>query len=221
MSVTRRRLLEAVLPVGTGVSLAGCSDPDLRPDVMPGTEDDPDVYELRNPEGESVIETIDETESSFDSISFKGELFSDESTAEAIAFADDVPSEEAASARSFLTDTDFDSASVFVVERETESCYRHLIQSVSWEEGQIEYHDCSKLRPADEPCEVDERVPVALFVRIPESIGMDVDLSNVEGAHQQDCSATDSDWVQIGGNATATNETIDGTQEAIRGDDER
>ncbi|WP_435075760.1 hypothetical protein [Halorubrum sp. HHNYT27] len=211
MSPTRRALLSS-LPVG---ALAGCLSGALEDESESdrprpsGTDTDPTVLKVRNPNGDAVVFDGAETNGEGDSIPIGRELVTSAEQAANLLVADGVADADRRRIRSFLDETDFDAETVYVARAGIESCLRLRIRSVSWQPGRIEYEYCRELRPPDEACEAETRVPLALVFRLP--VVIDGRLNGSGSSGRSPCRGAETDYAVIEGNATVPgNETAIG-----------
>lgn len=85
--------------------------------------------------------------------------------ADAVTF--DLP-DSAGDFRQFVTETDFESASVILVERRVAACDRLELLGVSREgDGGLDVQFCSAEKPADAACTAGDRDRVAVAIRLP------------------------------------------------------
>lgn len=207
MPPTRRALLGS-LSVGV---LAGClggddSEPESVRRQTSGTETDPAVLKIRNPDGERVLLDGSRTGDEGEPIAVRSELVTSADRAADVLAADGVADADRSRLRSFLDGTDFDAETVYVAPAGVESCERLKIHSVSWEPGRVEYEYCRELRPPDEACEADARVALALVFRLP--VALDGRLSGSGASGRSPCRRTGTDYAVIDANATVSgNET--------------
>ena len=202
MSLTRRALLGS-LPVG---ALAGClggaGDPESESvrRRASGTDTDPTVLKVRNPDGDAVLFDGSESDGDGDPLSIGRELVTSAEQAANLLVADGVADADRRRVRSFLDETDFDAETVYVARAGIESCRRLRIRSVSWQPGHVEYEYCRELRPPDEACEAGTRVPLALVFRIPAVLEGRLNGSGASG--RSPCRIAETDYAVIEGNAT-------------------
>ena len=208
MAPTRRALLSA-LPVG---ALAGCLGGAGEPRSesvqrqTSGTDTDPTVLKVRNPEGDAVLLDGSETDGAGDPVSIGRELVTTSDRAADLLVADGVADADRSRVRSFFDGTDFDAETVYVASGSIESCERLRVRSVSWQPQRIEYSYCRELRPSDEACEAGTRVAHALVFRLPVVIEGRLTGSGASG--RSPCQGTETDYAVIEGNATVPgNET--------------
>lgn len=180
---TRRRLLSGITAGAVSV-LAGClgnfSDEtaveeevdDAIGSPPPEATTDFQVRSLRTPVDEPFVGFgADDTDDVDDERSRRHrhrEFVLSEEQAAAIEFdAVDVDPEARTDVRSFLEETDYETASVVVHQRPIEACYTRRIQYVTVREDRYYIRFCRRLKPAMTPCEADETELEALFVRVP------------------------------------------------------
>jgi hypothetical protein len=72
--------------------------------------------------------------------------------------------------RSFLAEPDFDTETVYVETIRVQECFRIQLCRISWASDEIHTNYGRTLRPYDEQCGVEERVYVAVFIRIPDAL---------------------------------------------------
>lgn len=170
---SRRRALHAVAAAGTLLT-AGCG---ARPSGPP--DDPPDLRErvtdietllARNSKGTPLVrprtETPEETPPSEERVrmaSLTKHLTSADELAE-LQFRTDAG---AADVRSFLTATDYESRSVYLIQRPIEECYQPRLVGVYREQDGVEADFCQDLRPADSDCEVGTEDVIAVAIRLP------------------------------------------------------
>jgi len=193
--LTRRRALQAA--VGLAAGLAGCPDGATDADEGDGTpagsptqpaaavpDDrvvDPEYVTLRaddidyddplawfvpepddRPTADATVEPSDREREG---------LIADAATAETFVVADRVTGAEvsasAETARRFVAETDFDSETLLVEGRSVEECYRLVLCSLTWSDGEIETRYGRFFRDADVACENGERDARATIARIP------------------------------------------------------
>ena len=204
MSPTRRALLGSTA-LGVVGALAGCSgasEPEAE-SVQPrqsGTDTDPTVLKIRNPDGDRVLVDGTETDGGGDPVSVRSELVTTADRAAELLVAEGVADADRERLRSFLDETDFDAETVYVAPAGIESCERLSIDSVSWDPGRVEYEYCRELRPPDEACEAATRVVVALVFRLP--VALDGRLTGAGASGRSPCATTDTEYAVIEGNAT-------------------
>ncbi len=225
----RTALSAIALGVGTAGCLdsadsGSTSDRPAGPDPSSGTETDPPVRKPRNPGGRSVLREADaaETPSTGNGTGTESnsgpaasgppvgavpgaisrELIVDADRVSELAFADGVPADAAASARSFLEATDFETQSVFFRTFGIESCERFRIHSVSWERDHVEFEYCRELRPPDRACTADAWDAVGLFIRLPVTFRSPTALSGSGASGRSPCRNVDTRYDRIDANAT-------------------
>ncbi|SEH42712.1 hypothetical protein SAMN05192561_101939 [Halopenitus malekzadehii] len=226
----RHALSGIALGVGTAGCLdasdpGSTPDPPSGPDPSTGTETDPPVRTPRNPGGQSVLREASATETASTGSpaetgtgstsrpaagppagavpgAIRQELIVDADRVAELAFADGVPAEAAASARSFLTATDFETQSVFFRTLGIESCKRYRIHSVSWEGDHVEFEYCRELRPPDRSCTADTWDAVGLFIRLPVTFRSPTALSGSGASGRSPCRDVDTTYDRLDANAT-------------------
>jgi hypothetical protein len=177
-SLTRRR---ALLTVASGVAaLAGCSSeadlPMIDPQSDHSTIEDYEVRHVRNEDG--VVLFAHRAELPTPSDEGRGRyarhgrsvIVSEDDLAE-LTFGD---VQEAERLRSFVTETDFDSSSVYLLSMPVEACYEIHLQSATVEWDELERDDlhphadfCRTYRPADVECSIEETHTVGFAIRLP------------------------------------------------------
>lgn len=175
---TRRRLLQCAVALAAGA--AGCGGEDARsptPTVPARRSEErfvPEHHAVRNPAAEPPVRfpddggTGDGTSSDDPPARTRTRGFvATAETAERLRFAD---VDGAAEAREFLSETAFDSETVYVETRGVRACYTLALCHVSWTDTSIDTAYGSVPRDADVRCEVDERDVVSMLIRIPEAL---------------------------------------------------
>lgn len=180
--LSRRRLLQGSAALLTG--LAGCSrssTSDSRPGTPPrggNVERDPDRYALRAsgerppawiPEEENGTTTRKATAGPPEYARRQG-LVASEAVAERMRFADVDGADEA---RRFVTDTDFDSETLYLHFHPIRECRRLELCHVRWSDTEIDTQFGSYYRDAGVSCRVDARDGLTWFVRIPDALDPD------------------------------------------------
>ncbi|GAA0509410.1 hypothetical protein SAMN04488066_10818 [Halorubrum aquaticum] len=192
---TRRR---ALLAAASGIAaLAGCAGSSEHSASVPAPIenriDDYEVHRVRNEAGtplfhredaRSADDAEDDGDGNDDSDDADGDAGGDEPRYRGgrrvlvsaddvadLAFAD-VP--EAEELRSFVAETDFETASVYLLSMPIEECYTVSLRSVSVETDELENGElhphaqfCQSLRPADVECETDRIHAVGFAIRLP------------------------------------------------------
>lgn len=180
--LTRRRLLQATAGLLTG--LAGCS----RSSTSDGStetplqgenfERNPESYALRAsgerppawiPEEETGTTTRKATAGPPEYARRQG-LVASEAVAERIRFAD---VDGADAARRFVTDTDFDSETLYLHFYPVRECHRLELCHVRWSDTEIDTQFGSYYRDADVSCRVDARDGLTWLIRIPDTLDPD------------------------------------------------
>ncbi|WP_459193743.1 hypothetical protein [Halosimplex sp. J119] len=176
--LTRRR---ALLAVASGaVTLAGCSDREARPTIEWERQnrriEDLEVRTARSEDsavlfaqGEQLPTVTDDRRRRY-AQSGRAVLVSDDDVA-GLTFGD---GPEAERLRSFVTETDFDASSVYLLAMSIGACYEIRLQSVTVEWDDADTDDlhphadfCEAYRPADVECSADERHTVGFAIRLP------------------------------------------------------
>ena len=202
MPPTRRALLGS-LPIG---ALAGCLGGAGEPESesvqrrASGTDTDPTVLKIRNPDGDAVLVDGSETDGAGDPLSIGRELVTSADRAASLLVAGGVADADRRRIRSFFDETNFDAETVYVSRAGVYSCQRLHIDSVSWQPQRVEYEYCRELRPSDEACEAGTRVALALIFRLP--VVLDGRLSGSGSSGTSPCQTTATDYAVIDGNAT-------------------
>ncbi|QCC59769.1 hypothetical protein NP511_15355 [Natrinema thermotolerans] len=176
---------------GTGAESSGPS----------GTVSEPPVSTPRNPDNGPVVVDAD----GHDDRQFVREFVGTADRAASLEFADAVPDDHVDATRTFLEETDFDEATVFVTERGIASCSRYRLRSVSWSPGRVEFEYCSELRAPDETCVAGRRETLGLFVRIPAVL--ERDLTGTDSSGPSSCRSGERDWETIDGNDSEASDT--------------
>jgi len=174
---SRRYALRTVASAGL-LALAGCSDAtSSSPDDSHETRDRITDFEpllVRNHDGEPLFvheETGPEDQSGGQGESddrprrvSEMELLTGGDDLEGFRFRD-VPG--AAELRSFVTATDLESKSVYLLQRSIGECYVSRLVGVYREGNGVDTEFCQKLRPADAECSVDANDVFAVAIRLP------------------------------------------------------
>ncbi|ELZ61552.1 MULTISPECIES: hypothetical protein [Halorubrum] len=211
MPPTRRALLGSLSVGVLAGCLGGAGDPNSESvqRQTSGTETDPAVLKIRNPDGERVLVDGSETNDEGGPVAVRSELVTSADRAAELTVAEGVADADRSRLRSFLDETDFDAETVYVAPAGVESCERLDIHSVSWDPGHVEYDYCRELRPPDEACEADTRVVLALIFRLP--VTLDGRLTGSGASGRSPCQRTGTEYAVIDGNATVPgNETAIG-----------
>lgn len=205
MPPTRRALLRS-LPLG---ALAGCLGVDARGDgsdstrqQLSGTDTDPTVLQVRNPDDEAVLLDGGETNGDGEPIPVMRELVTSAERASELLVAEGVGDADRSRIRSFLAETDYDAETVYVARAGVRSCYRLQIESVSWEPQHVEYRYCRELRPPDAVCEAETRVALALLFRLPAALDPELTRSGASG--RSPCRGVDTKYEVLDANATVS-----------------
>lgn len=185
---TRRRFLQVATAVAGG--LAGCSgftgdDAEVsRSSSEDGTnpphsdtETDPPMVHLRSEtELPPIYESGSEEEftepSRFDRPSgrYLHALVDSESSSDRLVVADHVDGDPVTP---FVSETDFDSETLYLETRRVEACYRLDLCYVSWAPDDIHTSYVRRLRPYDEHCATDATAYESRLVRIPAALDED------------------------------------------------
>ncbi|QAU11812.1 hypothetical protein EKH57_03050 [Halorubrum sp. BOL3-1] len=216
MASTRRALLGSLSVGALAGCLGGAGDPTSESvqRQVSGTETDPTVLKLRNPDGERVLVDGSETDDEGEPISVGRELVTSAERADDLTVAGGVSDADRSRVRSFLDEADYDAETVYVARAGVESCQRLDIHSVSWEPGHVEYEYCRELRPPDEACEAGTRVALALIFRLP--VALDGRLTGSGASGRTPCRTTGTDYAVIDANAT-----VPGNETALDESDDR
>ena len=203
MSPTRRALLGSI-PL---TALAGCLSAETRDDGDPsepadvsGSDDDPTLLKVRNPDGEAVV-----IDASGASRSVAREAVTTPDRASELAAAASVADEDRSRVRAFLDETEYATETVFVARASIDACYRFRIHSVSWEPGRVEYEYCRELRPPDVSCSAGSRHTVGLLFRLP--VALEVPLNGSGASGRSPCRRVETEYGRIEANATVAGPT--------------
>jgi len=173
---TRRRALQAV--AAGAAALAGCTSDDDSPTIeQPSNKQLIHDYEVRQTRNEDdavlfaqseELPTVTDDERDRAVRSARTVITSEETLAE-LTFAD---RPEAEDLQQFVTATEFDSSSVYLMAMPISACYALQLQSVSAELEQeadlLPHADfCRKYRPADVDCRPDDVHTVGIAIRLP------------------------------------------------------
>ena len=163
---SRRRALQAVATAGAA-ALAGCEGETSRSgDALSDRRDRVTDYEavhVRQTDDEPVFVTSDYTPAT--NVRPRGlHHLTDEEGLEDIQFRD-VPG--AAALESFVAATDFESASVYLLQRQVGECYEPLLVGVFREGDGVDAQFCRELRPADADCDAEAHDTYAVAIRLP------------------------------------------------------
>lgn len=119
----------------------------------------------------------------------------------------------AGTAREFVRGTDFDAASVIVIEDPVPECFRHHVDYVVPRQGSFDAELCHVLRDADVPCDARDKDMVASFIRVPRAYGGRPD----EITYSSGSSCESVHWEETPpGNGTTTAASNDSPQEGGR-----
>lgn len=172
----RRRLLQAATAATAG--LAGCEgleattgtsdEPAVNRDVSPGTRLDP-TYALLRRRGTRPLAWLGDDRPTTNrgrrpSLGLHDTVVGSRDRADQLTIAD---VEGADSARRFVDETDFQTSAIYLEHLSLGACYRGELCKISWGETDVDVHYGRRSLPYDEPCEVDEYVMEARFVRLP------------------------------------------------------
>ncbi|WP_227132984.1 hypothetical protein [Halorubellus salinus] len=176
MSPSRRALLSAATAATTSVALAGCSgtgssesDVESSPEAVDGGLGDPPPYAyLRVDTDLAAVWRSRDDQSRREARRHPRPLVVDsQSRADDLAYAD---VDGADAVREFVADTDFDAETVYVDQREVQSCYRLELCGASWTSTDIDLEYSRVGLAYDVPCEADVEVIEARFLRLPDAL---------------------------------------------------
>lgn len=185
---TRRRFLQVATAVAGG--LAGCSNltgdsaeasrsasEDGAEPPHSNSETDPPMVSLRSetdlpPIYESDSEEKFTSPSRFDRPSggYLHTIVSSESSSGRLTVADHVDDDPVTA---FISETDFDSETLYLETRQIEACYRLQLCYISWAPDDIHTDYVRKLRPYDEHCKADATAYESRLIRIPATLDED------------------------------------------------
>ena len=192
--LSRRRLL--TLAAGVGAGLAGCAHDEPDPTEVVVREPHPaigapeeattdvEVRTLRVTGEEAVVSlgredddsrgrgrnwhfVLDDEDAASLRIDVADEDLADDGATDDGATDDGAAETDVDAVRSFVEGTDFAEASVVVHERSIGDCYKRHVEYVVVEPDRYRVQFCRRLREATTPCEADQTVMEALFVRVP------------------------------------------------------
>ena len=182
---TRRRFIQSTAALLGASTLAGCGGSGSAsgssreaPNAAPPEDalTDPTHVSLRHSERAPLVRDADSTtaDSDGDSNADDGEtprfdewhhlLVADADHASSLSFADVDGVEDA---RRLLSETDFDSESVYVERHVIGECYERRLCWIRWTDSEIETDYARILRDADVACKADAEDVVTNFIRIP------------------------------------------------------
>jgi hypothetical protein len=168
---SRRHALQAVATTAT-LGLAGCSSETSRSrSVPPDRGDRVTDYEarfVRNTDGEPVVtvgEPGDEDENEDEPRIRLSEMhhLTDEAELDDIQFRDVTG---AADLESFVAATDYESASVYLLQRQVGECYEPRLVGVFREDDGVDAEFCRELRPADVECDAEAHDVFTVAIRL-------------------------------------------------------
>jgi hypothetical protein len=166
---SRRRLLQTVAVAGT-LAVAGCSGATTRSNDLPPVPRertaDVQVTTARNTDGDPLFVTgdggTDRDDGGRSARVREVHHLTDESDLERLRFRDG-----AADLRAFVTATDLESKSVYLVQRPIGECYAPRLVAVFREGTGVDAEFGRELRPAGFDCAVDTCDMVAVAIRLP------------------------------------------------------
>jgi hypothetical protein len=167
LHLSRRHLLSAG-GAALCAGVAGCSDAtqsrnpprDASEGPPADAVTDPETVSVRHDRAASFLE-LDRDDADFSGIIF----LIDPADVDSLRFTTEPPGSD--QLRRFTRRTDFESASVVVVQRRLGACYRRHTDYVIPREGSFDAEFCHVLRDADVRCEADDRQMVATAIRVP------------------------------------------------------
>jgi len=169
-STTRRTALSVAAALLTGA--AGCSGETSSESSYPSESTgniamDPEWRRLRRSDRGPLLWTGDRPTTTDDEghVHARGHFFvtsADEVSNVGIAGVDG-----ADTARAFLEETDYDSATVYVEHSSIRECFTTNLCHVEWSESDIKTSYAREYRDADVACETDARDTLATLIRIP------------------------------------------------------
>ncbi len=181
---TRRRALHGA--AGLVATLAGCSGTGFGESESTrthpretsadepghGSETDPELVAVRSDADRPPVWLGDEDgggRSSADSRHYHGDraVIDGEDRAGRVRVAGAV---DADPVRSFLSETDLESETVYLEVNQVEECFRLELCSIRWRPGKVETDYGRVLRPYDERCEANAKVFEARLIRIPDAL---------------------------------------------------
>lgn len=176
MSPSRRGLLSAATAAATSVSLAGCNgtgSSESREQSAPGSVDgglgDPPPYAyLRVDTDLAAVWRSTGDQSRREARRQPRPLVVDSrSRADDLVYAD---VDGADAVREFVADTDFESETVYVDQREVPSCYRLELCGAAWTSTDVDLEYSRVGLAYDVPCEADAQVIEARFLQLPDAL---------------------------------------------------
>jgi len=190
---TRRRALLGA--AGALAALAGCSGSDSAGDDVTPTEPAREPFDpesvpphrrLRGTTDGPLVWLPDETrtETNGEPRRRRPTFLTSREQVDRLRFAD---VEGVETARTFLEETAFDSATVFLERFPVRRCYELQLCDVSWSATDIDTQFGRALRDADVACEPDARDSTAWLVRIPEALDTDRVTSYGSGVSGSSC----------------------------------
>lgn len=185
---SRRRLLQAATAVAAG--LAGCSglsgnESSSGRSVSEGgttlpdgsVESDPDVLLVRANTDRPPLRLVDQDAEPTESEPrerrrrrIRSEVIDSASRAERLVVADGV---DGGSVTSFVSETAFDSETLYLDTKLVEECFRLELCSISWSADEVQTDYARPLRPYNEACSADEQVYESRLIRIPAAVDAD------------------------------------------------
>lgn len=173
---TRRQLLSAA-GAGFAAALAGCSRETTsvseseserrtpREGPPPGATTDFEARSLRAPVEEVFVRLGSEEDEASDRHAVLFVL--GETDATNLRFEGDVDPADVDDVRAFAEATDFENASLVVIQRPIGDCYERRTEYVELEDGGFSARFCRVLRDATTRCDADERTMEATLLRVP------------------------------------------------------
>lgn len=188
VSPTRRRLLQAATAVAAG--LAGCSgfageeSSSTRSVSESGTtlpdgtsEPDPDTFLVRADTDLPPLRVVEQDAEPTEpkpreqrSRRIRSEVIDSESRAEQLEVAEAI---DGASVSSFVSETEFETETLYLDTKLIEECFRLGLCTISWSADEVQTSYARPLRSYDEPCDADEQVYESRLIRIPAAVDAD------------------------------------------------
>ena len=173
---SRRRALQAIAATGT-VALAGCSGGSGSSTTVPRDRGDPvppadlDVLFVRDSGGEPLFgvgggsdDGTTPEDGGIEGRRTRSEFLRDAESRERVTFRSTRAAEEL---RAFVDGTDFESGSLYLLERPVSACYEVSLVGVYREDDTVVADLCQSFRPADIVCSAGGIDTVGLGVRLP------------------------------------------------------
>lgn len=189
-SLTRRRLLASTTVLCAG--LAGCKGSSHSKNASSGStlanhRTDPPAVIVRNTTDQLVV-SWDRNDSTDDGNGMHGGssmvFVTSKSDIDDLSFE---PVDGVEKAKQFMQDTDFDSETIYYVQRPVPDCYKLQVCSVSWSETEVDTEFSRVLRPVDVSCIAGMRIGTAVFIRIPGELNPDSITSFSSGSGPGQC----------------------------------